>query len=392
MSQHIREYNQQNLIQIFKEGCKQKQEPLRFGLELEHFVVYDHSMKSLPYYGEQGVEQLLSQLRPFYTETYFSEGHLVGLSRQDITISLEPAAQLEVSISPQQNVMRIQELYFGFYEEVEEILKKWNCTLVTCGYQPCSLAEELMLIPKNRYSYMDQYFEKIGIYGRQMMRGTAATQVSIDYYSEDDFCRKYKAALLLEPYLSELTKNTPVYEGKTIDESIFDGLTPRKYIWEHTDSRRVNITPYLKNGSIDFAGYSKFVMQTPVIVDQRGEEELYSEETIEAVFEKRQLNDEELHHMLSMVFPMIRLKNYIEIRIADSLPIDSVICYILMIKGLFTDIDSTLDFLQKTKISNDSKRQFYEALIPRILPYLQEEERKYVLRYKKEIENGTILK
>ena len=59
--------------------------------------------------------------------------------------------------------------------------------MVTAGYQPASKVETLSLIPKERYRFMDRYFEKIGPYGRQMMRGTAATQVSIDYFSEEDF-------------------------------------------------------------------------------------------------------------------------------------------------------------------------------------------------------------
>lgn len=38
------------------------------------------------------------------------------------------------------------------------------------------------------------------------------------------------------------------------------------------------------------------------------------------------MTEEEVEHMLSMVFPDVRLKNYIEIGMADSLPKEGSLC------------------------------------------------------------------
>ena len=94
------EKNRDNFIQYLKKGCKPEGTELRFGVELEHFIVKKDSQEAVSYYGENGIESILQKLQPFYEKSGYSQEHLVALSREDIAISLEPAAQLEISISP----------------------------------------------------------------------------------------------------------------------------------------------------------------------------------------------------------------------------------------------------------------------------------------------------
>ena len=47
-----------------------------------------------------------------------------------------------------------------------------------------------------------------------MMRGSASTQVSIDYTSTADCLRKLRLAFALVPMLSLMCDNAPVFEGK----------------------------------------------------------------------------------------------------------------------------------------------------------------------------------
>ena len=49
----------------------------------------------------------------------------------------------------------------------------------------------------------------------------------------------------------------------------------------------------------------------------------------------RLMTEEEIEHMLSMVFPDVRLKNYIEIRMADSLPKEEAFAYTALIRDIF---------------------------------------------------------
>ena len=43
----------------------------------------------------------------------------------------------------------------------------------------------------------------------------------------------------------------------------------------------------------------------------------------------------DVEHALSMVFPDVRLKSYVEIRPADSMPVPYAIAYAALVKGLF---------------------------------------------------------
>ena len=326
------EQNKADMIAYLQKGCKPKGSLLRFGVELEHFIVKKDTKEAVSYYGENGVETILKRLLPFYEKQDYANGHLIALVRKDIAISLEPAAQLEVSISPQEEIEKIGTIYEQFFIEIDQVLVQYDYELVTAGYQPASQVENLELIPKDRYRFMDAYFAQIGPYGRQMMRGTAATQVSIDYYSEEDFKEKYKIAYRLKDALSDLFENTPVYEGQD-----WKGGSLRAKIWENTDKRRFDVEPFMENGTISFEGYVDFIMQAPIIVNKQNGVEMYDERTIGEICAERRLTEDEMIHAMSMVFPMIRAKQFLEIRYADSMPIECVLQYVKKIKQIITN-------------------------------------------------------
>ncbi len=365
--------NKENIIQYLKNGCKPCDMPLHFGVELEHFVVKKDTKEAVSYYGENGVEAILIQLMPFYEESVYSEGHLIALGREGIALSLEPAAQLEVSISPQTDIGGIRAIYERFVREITPILEEHAYEMVTYGYQPKSKVEDLELLPKPRYRFMDAYFAKIGPYGRQMMRGTASTQVSVDYYSEEDFSDKYGIAYTLKEVLAYFCSNSPVYEGEE-----YNGYALRDEIWSGTDKRRVDVAPYMVDGTMSFEDYADFVLQTPVIVNKDGAQEYYDERTIGEIAKERIFSKEELAHVLSMVFPMIRAKHFLEIRFADSMPMERVLKYVLILKGLFTDVAYTKTWLYAEDFAKADITGRIEMMLNKVMLKLTKEEAEYL--------------
>lgn len=365
--------NKENLIGYLKSGCKPYDMPMHFGVELEHFVVKKDTKEAVSYLGENGVEAILEQLMPLYEESAYSEGHLIALAREGIALSLEPAAQLEVSISPQTDISAIRMIYERFAEEITPILEEYSYEMVTYGYQPKSKVEDLELLPKARYRFMDAYFAKIGPYGRQMMRGTAATQVSVDYYSEEDFAEKYGIAYALKDVLAYFCSNSPIYEGGG-----YTGFTLRDDIWSKTDARRVDVAKYMIDGRMSFTDYADFVMQTPVIVNKTGVEEIYDERTIGEIAGERIFTKEELTHVLSMVFPMIRAKHFLEIRFADSMPIKRVLKYVLILKGLFADVNYTKAWLYSEEFKTADMTHRIELMLKKVIPVLTKDEAEYL--------------
>lgn len=319
--------NKENMIEYLRLGCKPKGEGIRFGVELEHFIVKQETKEAVSYYGKNGVEFLLKQMIPFYEQTEYSEGHLIALKRKDLTISLEPAAQLEVSISPQKDTSGIGAVYEQFEKEICPILKRNGYEMVTEGYQPFSHAMDLELIPKDRYRFMDAYFAGIGPYGRQMMRATAATQVSVDYFDEEDFKDKYRKLYHIKNEMVRRFSNVHVYEGKSCEDAFL-----REKIWQNTDRIRFDVEPFMEDDTLSFSAYADFVMQAPIIVNRENNVETYDERTIGEICSKRILSRDEMIHAMSMVFPAIRAKQFLEVRYADSMAIGRVLDYVNEIK------------------------------------------------------------
>lgn len=342
MSQNYKEQNLGLLEQYFRDGCKLNCVQ-KLGVEIEHIIVRRDTRETVTYDGERGVAWILEQIRESYPQHFYEEDHLLGLYNLDYAISLEPAAQLEVSIVPKESIRVIRQIYESFLGVIRPVLEEQGYELMTVGYQPRSRVDELPLIPKRRYEYMDEYFKTSGTGGRNMMRGTAATQISIDYCCEQDFVRKYRAAYLLMPALKLLSDNTPVFEGQR-----WDGYLARTGIWDRVDPKRCGILPGLFDQDFCFRTYAEYLWDLPLIfLPAEGGPVYTKDRTVGELFSDRRMTEAEIEHVLSMTFLDVRVKHYVEIRGADSMPFPYVMAYLALVKGLFFEREALSRVLER---------------------------------------------
>lgn len=327
----------------FDEGCKLNCVQ-KLGLEEEHFIIRDEDGRSLTYYEPGGVEEILTEIADYFPHTETSdEGHLIGCSNNDFSISLEPAAQLEISIAPRESISCIMDIYHSFRRMMDNPLKKRGCHLEACGYQPSDRVNDLPLIPKKRYEYMDRYFQEVDTRGRNMMRGTASTQISVDYRSEQDFVQKIRCAYLIMPAIRLLTDNCSVFEGEPAKERLI-----RARIWEHVDADRCGIVPHLFDESFGFESYAQYVWHVPLIFLPTENGPVYAGKKRACdLFADRLMTKDDVEHVLSMVFPDVRLKHYVEIRGADAMPPEYIAAYLALIKGIFFHSSAILEILEQ---------------------------------------------
>lgn len=319
----------------------------RIGLELEHFIV-DSSKRSVGYYGENGVGAVLEELSPHFERKIYSEGRLIALSNGKYHLTLEPAAQLEISIEPCASVRETEMYYRDFLRLVTPVLEHRGYHLETRGYQPYDKAEDLELIPKDRYRFMDRYFRAVGRYGVNMMRGTASAQVSIDYTSEEDCLRKFRLANILSPLFAMVTDNSPVFEGGP-----YRGRMLRSVIWQDVDPDRCGIVPGCLDPSFTMTGYADYLLDAPAILVEEEEKTVYTgRRTVREIYAGREMSNAEIEHILSMFFPDVRLKQYIEIRPADSMPIEYTLSYAAWVRGIFLDLGYAEEILEADEITN----------------------------------------
>lgn len=316
----------QAMTDYFQRGCK-GDGPGTVGMEAEHFLT---ACDGTPASFEQ-VQAVMHALQQPGDRDIFIDGSYMGFAAPRYALSLEPACQIEISMMPAKDVGEIQRLYRDFSARFSAAagaqgLRVWH---VAC--HPTRRADDLPLIPKERYREMDRYFRTSGSHGRQMMRATASTQASIDYFSEEDFVRKYRAACILAPLFALLTDNAPRYEGELNTRPSI-----RTRIWQDVDPDRCGVVPCLMEPDFGFAAYAKHLLGQPLIVAKHGDRtEAVGRRTAAEVYDGP-LTDADIEHILSMFFYDVRLKHYIEIRSADCMPEPYLSAYAQLVLTLFS--------------------------------------------------------
>ena len=356
----IHDENVKAIVNYFKSGIKDKSETGKLGIEIEHVVVGEHS-RAISYSEEHGVRWILEQLSNNYPNKMLGdEGDLLGLAAEGKTITLEPAAQLELSTGPYEYAAELQDDYSAFQHHLVQLAGDSGMRAVAIGYHPTAKADDLELIPKQRYRFMDDHFAQIGPFGRCMMRGSAATQISIDYYSVDDCLRKLRLASAAAPLLALICDNSPTFEGEPSKHHLV-----RTKIWNECDPARCGTIPGVLSKDFTLEAYAEYILRTPAIFyfDDNGTA-VPTEKTFGEVFEDKEASREDVEHMLSLFFNDARCKTYVEIRPADALPLPYIAAYASLIKGMFYFPES-LDRLDQLfeGVTEDAVMQAKESLM-----------------------------
>ena len=350
-AQPAREANIAAICDYIAKGCKPG--PGRIGIELEQHIVHD-DLTPVAYDDTFGSRWILEQFMRakesgFQGATYTPEGALIGAAREGATLTLEPAAQLELSAGPYESLACALEEISHYQAQLESLLRGVGERVLPVGYHPSSRAVDLKLIPKVRYDYMNAYLSAVSPYGPCMMRGSASTQVSIDFADEADCMRKMRLAEFCVPLLSLISDNSLVFEGKPRTHQLV-----RTQIWRYLDPARSGIAP-----ADSWRAYAEWILTVPAIVAPGectegcahvGEDAAraaasphvtaeagwhYDERTFGDIYADEPMTEADVEHALSMVFPDVRLKRYLEIRPGDALPPAHAVAYAALVKGLF---------------------------------------------------------
>lgn len=343
----IAEDNRKAIIAYFESGSKGQMPCDQLGVEVEHFVVDAKTLRAVTYEGADGglgVRDVLEYLLPFYPqETRGLEGDLIGLANGEASLTLEPAAQLEISIAPFCSIASIVAVYQQFRSRIDPFLEEHGCKLMALGYHPMERACDLPLIPKRRYHFMDDYFHALGTHGERMMRASASTQVSIDYRDETDAVRKMRIAQALTPIFAAITDNIERFEGVEPE-----GALSHLAMWRDVDNARCGQVPGLFDEGFGFESYARWLLNIcPIFVTRPSADDTQGPalrsvagQSAGEAYGDAMMSEKDIEHLLSMVWPDIRLKRFVEIRPADALGIEAVAGYAALIKGLFYSEDS----------------------------------------------------
>lgn len=377
--------NRRKLVEFFQSGCKTAQ---GFGIEIEHIVLHKNTHLPASYEEENGIAALLERMKPFYEEAHYDGSHLVALSRGNEHITLEPAAQLEISAGPFENLLDAKFAYACFRKTLDPLLDELGLYTPMLGYVPTVPAKTLKLIPKFRYDAMNAFLGAEAYEGVCMMRASSSLQISIDFRDERDAMRKFRVSEKIAPILALMADNSPFYEGKNRH-----GHMARFALWTRMQQDRCGVVPGSLSTQFGFEDYANYILTrrailvpyaadvaailegdngervaagaagaastagtgeehttspVPAHIPEHDDHWLYAgAHTFDELYAHRAMTDDECMHALSMVFPDTRLKNFVEIRPADALPLSYALGYMALIKSIFYS-DDILDVLDRS--------------------------------------------
>lgn len=317
----------------------------KIGVELEHFVIDKDTLKTISYYGENGVAESLKDLESKGYKGSYEGQYILGLKKGKKTITLEPGSQLELSIDATIDIKELEDEYLDFMNDIIPILEKKNQGLMATGYHPVTKIDEIKLLPKQRYDYMFNYFKTRGTHAHNMMKGTCALQVSLDFSSEEDYHKKFRVANALSPVLYALFENAYYFEGEVAQRH-----NTRAHIWVNTDTDRSGVPREAMDEGFGYKEYAEYILNKPPIFINQGGKEVYTgNQKVRDLFNPDNYTIEDLEHMLTMFFPDVRTKKYVEIRMMDSVPYNLNFSVIALLKGLIYNDDNLDNLYEYTK-------------------------------------------
>lgn len=331
----------QSLVKFYESGCVPRDQ-YGIGVEIEHLPVRIGTDEAVTYAEPHGIHDVLTDLAPLYDPQleFRDGGHLLGLGRGKIAISLEPGGQVECSLGILDSPAQLNDLYAQFRADIDPILERHGIRLVNYGYTPVTSARDITIIPKHRYDAMNSYLGRMSSYGWNMMRGSASTQVSFDFSSESDAIEKMRLAVAVGPILGYFFRNTPFFEGRANELPLL-----RQHMWEGIATGRAGINPGLYDDDFNFEKAAIDALALPLMVADTTHSPdaarqgvwMTSFENAADVYPDRELNEYEINHIISTHFTDVRLKNFIEMRHWDSLPIDRARLLTDIVVNTFTD-------------------------------------------------------
>jgi glutamate--cysteine ligase len=241
------------------------------------------------------------------------EGPLPGGSR----ITWEPGGQLELSSRPLDGPGEACAVLAGDLAVVRDRLETIGHALVSGGVDAHREAERV--VDRARYRAMETYFDAGGPDGRRMMRATAAVQVNVDAgRTPEEQAMRWRRAHLLGPVLAAACACSPVRFGRPTGWH-----STRLGIWSGIDPTRTRPV----DGHDPCTAWTEYALDARVMFIRVAEDDcvplaraLTLREWLREGHALGYPTAADVTEHLTTLFPPVRYRGWLEVRVADSLP------------------------------------------------------------------------
>lgn len=303
------------------------EETYRIAAEVE-FIPLDTSTGTLCPLRGDGASAVLPFLRRYGGERGWTEAELEpGVPYMALpeggSIFFEPGGQIEYATAPHTGPSALLATLHSVVEPLRRAAASSGIDLAGVGMDPLTPSEDAPLqLPSERYRAMDRYFASIGPLGRRMMRQSASCQFNLDYGPEPLLA--WYVANAAAPLFVAIFANSAVYAGAPTGHRSY-----RSHLWRNLDPSRTGLLRApLPADSVDDDGgaaiaveqYLRFALNAPWILGARtkARDRLVYPPFAEHI-ERGTVSAEDWRTHLSMLFPEVRPRGYLEVRGCDAL-------------------------------------------------------------------------
>jgi len=361
-------HHRDELIEFIAGGAKPSAD-WRIGTEHEKFGFRLNDLRPLTYDGEQGIRTLLEGMTQFGWQPVLEGDHLIALTRDAGSITLEPAGQFELSGAPLETIHDTCCEVMCHLKEVKIVADKMGVGFLGMGFQPKWQREEMPWMPKGRYAIMRRYMPLRGNLGLDMMTRTCTVQVNLDFANEADMVKKFRVGLALQPIATALFADSPFTNGKPNGY-----LSYRSHIWTDTDPDRTGMLDFVFEDGFGYERYVDYLLDVPMyFVYRKGQYIDCAGQSFRDYLAGRlpafpgqlpTLRDWSDH--MTTAFPEVRLKRYLEMRGADGGPWNRLCALPALWTGLLYDNESLDAAWDLVKNWSREERHFLRDRVPKL--------------------------
>lgn len=334
-----------DMLNVFIQGIK-KPEDVGIGLEREHFL-YDRATKKRLTYPQ--IRQVFEGFLSLGWQGKYENENVIAATKDGSSLTIEPGGQFELSAKVHKNLHDAYSEMDQFENDLQTILDKLNFFKLDIGFEPFWRQEDLTWMPKGRYEIMKAYMSTKGKLGHDMMRRTATLQFNLDYTSEQNMAQMMRVCQAIHPYMAGLFAASPFYEGKLSSHQSL-----RNAVWQDTDPDRCGLLPFVHTDAMSFESYLDYLLNVPMYfiyrdgyINAAGRSfKDFIEGNLSDIYQGKATLDD-FYDQLTVAFPEVRLKRYVEVRGIDASPLAYISAALYV--GLLYDQKSLQELDQLTK-------------------------------------------
>lgn len=321
--------------QYIGERCFTARRPRLIGVELEWLVRFARDERA--HVGGEASESAVVPL---------AEG---GPLPRGGRVSREPGGQLELSSAPAASLAECVDDVTADLGTIVDALAPHGLVIEGGGLDACRAP--LIVVEDRRYRVMERYYDdKQAAYG--LMCSTASVQVNLDAGEEDGvfgWRRRWALAHRLGPVLNAAFANSPLLEGRPT------GLkSTRQTLWWRLDRPRTR--PATEVAGEPREAWTRYALDAPVMCLRREAPEpwdappgLTFRSWLREGCSEREPNLEDLRYHLGTLFPPVRPRGWLELRMIDAQPGGDWVVPLALCWALFDDPDASVAAWEATE-------------------------------------------